>query len=173
MSNEAQELLDGFETGRIPLLEFIRSAKRLQDEGKIANDPSLGTAVVTCFGRHSEGRDLMSVLLMIQGFTVVSADRDSTLEEIVDMCMDPEVTVLCMSVQTTYDCPESLQMSDMLMDAGIRERIVLIIGGAAISESVAERAGCDVYSATASGSVRKINEEVLNRTCERTGQCFK
>ncbi len=163
MTDEVQELLDGFETGRIPLLEFIRSAKRLQDEGRIATDPSLGTAVVTCFGRHSEGRDLMAVLLTIQGFSVLSADRDSSLEEIVELCRRPDVTVLCMSVQTTYDCPESLQMSEMLEEAGIRDRIVLNLGGAAISETMAEKANCDIYADTASKSVRLIKEEVSRR----------
>ena len=164
MADAVQELPDGFESGKVPLLEFRRSAKRLQDEGLIANDPSLGTAIVTCFGRHSEGRDLMSVLLMIQGFTVVSADRDSTLDDIIEICRDPKVTVLCMSVQTTYDCPESLQMSEMLKDAGIRDRIVLNIGGAAISENVASRAGCDAYSKTAIGSVNMIKEKVQKRS---------
>ncbi|MBR6910955.1 MAG: hypothetical protein IKN41_03745 [Candidatus Methanomethylophilaceae archaeon] len=167
MTDAVQELLDGFESGNVPLLEFIRSAKRLQEEGLIANNPALGTAVVTCFGRHSEGRDLMSTLLIIQGFTVISADRDSSLDEIVKMCNDPKVTVLCMSVQTTYDCPESLRMSELLREAGIRDRIVLNIGGAAISDEMALKAGCDVYSRTASGSVKMIKEEVQKRIHDR------
>ena len=161
----AQELLDGFESGRIPLLEFVRTVKKLTDEGAIVSEPALGTAVVTCFGRHSEGRDLMATLLALNGFSVISAARDSDLEDIVELCRGPGVTVLCMSVQTTYDCPESLLMSEMLSEAGIRDRIVLNIGGAAISENMAERAGCDVYSATASGSVRLIKEAVAKRTC--------
>ncbi len=159
-----QELLAGFESGKIPLLEFIRSVNRLQEEGEvIVCDPSLGKAVVTCFGRHSEGRDLMAGLLTMHGFIVIPADRDADLDEIVELCRDPDVTVLCMSVQTTYDSPEILNISDLLEEAGIRQRIILNIGGAAISDRTAERAKCDVYSNSASESVKLIKEEVRKR----------
>ena len=162
------ELLEGFETGKVPLLEFIRSVNRLREEGGvIICDPSLGKAAVTCFGRHSEGRDLMAALLTMQGFEVIVVDRDAQLADIVDICRNPEVTVLCMSVQTTYDCPEVLDISEMLKEAGIRKRIILNIGGAAISDKIAERAGCDVYSDSAARSVRLIKDEVLRRSSAR------
>lgn len=164
MTDRTQELLEGFETGKIPLLEFIRSVLALKDDGKVEVDPDLGTAVVTCFGRHSEGRDLMATLLLLHGFNVISADRDASLGDIVSLCEKPDVTVLCMSIQTTYDCPESLQISDMLKEAGIRDRIVLNIGGAAISENIATKADCDVYADTASRSVRLIKDEVVRRS---------
>ena len=69
-----------------------------------------------------------------------------------------------MSVQTTYDCPEVLDISEMLKEAGIRERIILNIGGAAISDKIAEKAECDIYSNSAGGSVRLIKEEVRRRS---------
>ena len=163
MTDRTQELLEGFDTGKIPLLEFIRSVHNLTEEGEVKADPALGTAVVTCFGRHSEGRDLMASLLILHGFTVISADRNSGLDDIVSLCGNPDVNVLCMSVQTTYDCPESLQVSDMLREAGIRDRIVLNIGGAAISENIARKADCDVFADTASKSVRLIKDEVVRR----------
>ncbi len=166
--HKVNELLEGFESGRIPLLEFIRSVNRLREESDvIICDPSLGKAVVTCFGRHSEGRDLMAALLTIQGFSVIVVDRDAELKDIVEECMDPKVTVLCMSVQTTYDCPEVLDISEMLKEAGIRERIVLNIGGAAISDKIAEKAECDIYSNSAGRSVRLIKDEVRRRSSAR------
>jgi methanogenic corrinoid protein MtbC1 len=160
---ERKALIAGFESGRIPLMEFIRSVNRMVEADGLPSDPALGTAVVTCFGRHSEGRDLMASLLLLHGFSVIPADRNADLDDIISLCSQPDVTVLCMSVQTTYDCPESMQISDMLEEAGIREGIVLNIGGAAISKGIAERAGCDVYGMTASESVRLIKEEVLRR----------
>ena len=161
-------MLSDFESGKVPLLEFIRSVNRLQqDGGPIVHDPSLGKAVVTCFGRHTEGRDLMAGLLTMHGFSTVSADRDASLDEIVGLCRDPEVTVLCMSVQTTYDCPEVLGISNLLEEAGIRQKVVLNIGGAAISARIAEKAGCDVYSDSASESAKRIKDEVRRRTSRR------
>ncbi len=159
------ELLDAFEQGAIPLLEFMRSVGRLKEEYGLDTDPRLGTAVVACFGRHTEGRDLMTCILEMEGFKVVKADRDSTVQRTVDMCSDPEVKVLCYSVQTTYDCPDLLNISDLLEESGIRDRIVLNVGGSPITPSLAERMGCDVYAPTAVESVRLMKAEVLRKSC--------
>jgi len=94
------------------------------------------------------------------------AGRDTSIEDVIAMCRDPEVTVLCLSVQTTYDCPEVLEASRLLEEEGIRDRIVLNIGGSPITKELSDRAGGDVFSTTASGSARKVREEVLRRTSD-------
>lgn len=164
---DISQLLDDFEHGRVPLLEFMRTACRLREESGMEPIPELGTAVVACFGRHTEGRDLMTCILEIEGFKVIKADRDSTVQKTVEMCRDPNITVLCYSVQTTYDCPDLMNVSELLEEEGIRERIVLNIGGSPITPGLAERMGCDVYAPTAVQSVRAMKSEVLRRKAGR------
>jgi hypothetical protein len=104
-----RELLDRFSAGRLPLLEFMRAVGLLKEEcGGFGCSDVLGRAVVASFGRHTEGRDLMACILEIEGFAVSKAERDTPMRDVVDMCRDPDVSVLCLSVQTTYDCPELL-----------------------------------------------------------------
>lgn len=154
-------LLDDFEHGRIPLLEFMRSVKELRkgspDEG------TEGVAITACFGHHSEGRDLMACILEAYGFKVIPADRDSSMDKLAEMCLDPSVDVLCISAQTTYDCPDLYRISDILKELGVRDRIVLNIGGAPVTEAMAEEMGCDVFSRNAVESVRMIESEILRR----------
>ena len=50
-----------------------------------------------------------------------------------------------------------------MRDLGIRDRIVFNAGGSPITQGFADKAGCDVFSTTAVGSVRAIKEEVLRR----------
>ena len=160
---ELNSLMEGFEHGRIPLLEFMRSAHRIIESSDIHHDERLGKAVVGCFSRHTEGRDLMACLLEIQGFEVIPADSWSDLKDIIELCEDPEVRVLCLSVQTTYDCPELFDLGEMLRDAGVRERLVVNGGGAALTESLAKKMDSDVYYPTAVASAKAVKERVLER----------
>jgi len=164
IDSEKMRLLEEFEKGRLPLLEFMRSVKRLEDSvGGLSVDPRLGKAVVASFGRHTEGRDLMATILKIFGFGIELADRDASIPEIIDMCQMDDVSVLCLSVQTTYDCPGLEEIDGTLRDLGIRDRIVFNVGGAAVSEHLAKKLGCDIYGRTASESVRVMREAVLNK----------
>jgi methanogenic corrinoid protein MtbC1 len=57
-----------------------------------------------------------------------------------------------------------MNISDLLDEAGIRERIVLNVGGSPITPSLADRMGCDVYAPTAVESVRLMKAEVLKKS---------
>ena len=163
---ELDTLLNDFETGKIPLLLFLKRLDAFKREYGLQHSERLGKAVIGSFGCHTEGRDLMAGLLEANGFRTVVAGRDTSIEDVIAMCRDPEVTVLCLSVQTTYDCPEVLEASRLLEEEGIRDRIVLNIGGSPITKELSDRAGGDVFSTTASGSARKVREEVLRRTSD-------
>lgn len=168
---ELTQLLNDFDQGKIPLMVFMRMVAHLKEKkGEIESKDFLGKAVVGSFGRHTEGRDLMACLLEANGFSTIIAERDSTVQQMVGMCMDPEVTVLCISVQTTYDCPDVFDTSDLLTEAGIRDRIVFNIGGSPINEDLAAEAGSDVYSHTAAESIRLIKAEVLRRKTDGSDQ---
>lgn len=156
-------LMSEFESGRVPLLQFIRSAKDIldsMDEGL----EIIGKAYVGSFGNHTEGRDLMSCLLRISGFETVVADRHVSVETMIKSCAeDPTIDVLCLSVQTTYDCPSLYDLEELLEEAGIRDRLIVNVGGAAINEFLAEKMGSDVFSRSAVESTRLIKDKVLKR----------
>ena len=163
IDNDLDALLQGYENGSIPMLFFLRRLDRFKREHGLVHDPVLGKAVVGSFGRHTEGRDLMAGLLEANGFEVIVADRWTPLAKVIEMCRDPGVTVLCLSVQTTYECPDVLETGGMLEEEGVRDRIVFNIGGSPITKELSDRAGGDVYSTTAYESVRLVKEEVLRR----------
>ncbi len=162
---ELEKLLDDFSAGKLPSIGFVREVKRLRDAnpGLISADPSLGYAVVAGFGRHTSGRDLMSLLLEIEGFAVRNAqvgDRDA---DVVTMCMEPDVTVLCLSAQSTEGVNGITDIIREIDGTEARKRIVFNAGGSPVSERFATAAGCDVYSQSAVESARAIKDEVLSR----------
>ena len=148
---------------------FMRLAAELRESGELAPDPSLGTAVTASFARHTAGRDLMACVLEIEGFRVKTADRYASAEDAVALCLDPEVTALCYSVQATYDLPGIMRVDGLLKEAGIRSRIVFNAGGSPVSRKIAEKARCDVYAPAAAESARMVAEAVRKKRLARDG----
>ncbi|MBE6528860.1 MAG: hypothetical protein E7Z64_06875 [Thermoplasmata archaeon] len=165
MEPEAERLIEEFRMGRMPMLQFMRSMNEVKESGGCPGpDPLLGKAVVAGRARHTEGRDLMSIILEALGFEVIAAKRDTSIEDLVRMCEDEGVTALCLSIQTTYDIPDIRLADELMRESGIRDRIVFNAGGVAVSEKVAMDCGCDVYGSTAVDSAESIRDLVRSRS---------
>lgn len=164
LEKEIHDLLEEFDSRRLPLMLFMHRANEIRDKyGGFTKDSRLGKAVVASMERHTGGRDLMACLLDIVGFDVIITDIDVPLSGIVELCKDPDVTALCVSIQMINECHTVIVLANMLKEAGIRDRIVYNAGGFAVTDDVAERAGCDVFSLRATETVQLIKEEVLKR----------
>ena len=162
---ELDRLLDDFSRGILPSIGFVRSVKQLRDAhpGLIAPRPSLGVAVVAGFGHHTSGRDLMSLLLEIEGFTVRNTQVGEMDSDVIGMCMQPDVTVLCLSAQATEGVNGIADIIRELDETEARGRIVFNAGGCPLSETTARSLGCDVYAQSAVESARAIKAEVESR----------
>ena len=156
-----QELIEGFDRGKIPLMTFLRRMEEYR--GSMKTDPSLGTAVVASFSGHTEGRDLMSILLESSGFRTIRCDRNFPIEWVVKVCEEEKATVLCLSVQATWDLENIRRADSLLKDMGIRDRIILNAGGGAVSKRVADLYGCDVFAETAVSTCRAIHKAVAEK----------
>ena len=156
-----QDLIEGFDRGKIPLMTFLRRMEEYR--GSMKTDPSLGTAVVASFSGHTEGRDLMSILLESSGFRTIRCDRNFPVEKIVKICEEEKATVLCLSIQATWDLENIRRADKMLREMGIRDRIVLNAGGGAVSKRVSDVYGCDVFAETAVSACKAIHEAVVQK----------
>ena len=161
---ELERILDEFAAGRLPSIGFMGKVKKLRDEnpGLISADPALGVAVVAGFAHHTAGRDLMSLLLEIEGFEVRNAQIGYRDSDVVSMCSDPDVSVLCLSAQSTEGANGVMDIIREI-DADTRRRIVFNAGGSPVSETYAKSLGCDVFSQSAVESARLIRAEVCSR----------
>ncbi len=164
LEKEIGDLLEEFDSRRLPLMLFMHRAHEIRDKyGGFTKDSRLGKAVVASMERHTGGRDLMACLLDIMGFDVVVTDIDLPLTGIVELCKDPEVRALCVSIQMIHECRAAIDLAKMLEEAGVRDRIVYNAGGFAVTDEVAKQAGCDVFSLRATEAVQMIKDEVLRR----------
>jgi 5-methyltetrahydrofolate--homocysteine methyltransferase len=167
--NEA--LLPGMEivgqrmkTGEMFIPEVLLSARimqecltHLEEQLSSENRVSLGTVVLgTVAGDvHDIGKNLVGMMLQGAGFTVVNLGNSVEASVFVDAAREHEAEIVAMSALLTTTLPAMSEVIGALNDAGLRDRVKVLVGGAPVTESYAEQIGADGYGANAVYAVEK------------------
>jgi len=106
---------------------------------------------------HDIGKDIVVLMLRGAGFEVTDLGVDVKPQQFVDAVKKSGAFMVGMSVFLTTCCKALQETSDALKAAGLRDGVKIMIGGAAASDMVAERTGCDGYGATAVDAVALAN----------------
>lgn len=103
---------------------------------------------------HDIGKNLVTLFLESAGFEVidlgVSVDTDDIIEAIED---DEEIRILGLSAMLTTTMYTMQDIIEELEDAGLRDRVKVMIGGAPVNDEFAKKIGADGYSANAPEAV--------------------
>ena len=121
---------------------------------------SLGTVVIgTVEGdMHDIGKNLVAMLLSGAGFEVVNLGKGITPADLVAACKEHDADILGMSGLLTTTIPKMPETIQALKDAGLRDKVKVIVGGAPVSAEWAAEIGADAYGANASLGVEKCKE---------------
>ncbi|MEF9839983.1 MAG: corrinoid protein [Lachnospiraceae bacterium] len=98
---------------------------------------------------HDIGKNLVRIMLETGGFEVCDLGRDVALDKFVDYIRDHEVHILCMSSLMTTTMPGMGTVIEKLKEAGLRDKVKVMVGGAPVSPAFAERIGADKYTKSA------------------------
>ena len=123
-------------------------APNLQD---VQTPKSAGTVVMGTVqhDHHDIGKDIVVMMLRGVGFRVIDLGVDVPPEKFVQAIREHRPAVAGMSVLLTT-CYESVTATvEAVNQAGLRDGIALMVGGAAASDLLRENAGCDFYGKTA------------------------
>jgi methylmalonyl-CoA mutase cobalamin-binding domain/chain len=126
---------------------------KLQEEQKEVG--VVGTvAIGTVYGDiHDIGKTIVAMLLRSRGFRVVDLGMSVTADEFVEAARQIEPDILALSALTSITALEIGRVIQGLESAGMRDRIKVIVGGGAVTETLSERVRADGYHATAAGAV--------------------
>ncbi|MBM4037012.1 MAG: hypothetical protein FJ290_00740 [Planctomycetes bacterium] len=102
---------------------------------------------------HDIGKDIVVLMLRGAGYDVTDLGVDVKPEGIVDAVRKSKAFMVGLSVFLTTCCKALQDTADALKKAGLRDQVNIMIGGAAASDMVAQRTGCDSYGATAVDAV--------------------
>jgi 5-methyltetrahydrofolate--homocysteine methyltransferase len=98
---------------------------------------------------HDIGKDIVVMLLQGAGFEVIDLGVDVPPEKFVEAIRAHQPTVMGMSILLTT-CYDSVSRTmNAIREAGLRDKIAVMVGGAAASDLLAKATGCDFYGKTA------------------------
>ena len=98
---------------------------------------------------HDIGKDIIVMMLRGVGLRVVDLGVDVPPQKFVNAIREHSPQVLGLSILLTT-CYESVRTTvDAIREAGCRDGLSIMVGGAAASQMLCEHAGCDFYGKTA------------------------
>ena len=115
----------------------------------------IGTVVIgTVKGDiHDLGKDVVSITLQGNGFKVVDLGVDVPAEKFVKAIKENKPQIVGMSVFLTSCFPSVENIVKAINDAGLHEFIKIMIGGAPVTDYVAQQTGCDFYGKDAASAL--------------------
>lgn len=120
-----------------------------------ATRETLGTVVLgTVAGDiHEIGKSLVATMLTASGFVVHDLGVDVPTEKFVDKVRESNANLLGLSALLTTTMSVQRKIIDALKEAGLREQVKVMLGGAPVSRQWAEEIGADGYAEDAAGAV--------------------
>jgi 5-methyltetrahydrofolate--homocysteine methyltransferase len=103
---------------------------------------------------HDIGKNLVSSLLEGGGFEVVDLGSDVSADRFVSAVKEKRADIVCLSALLTVTMPSMKQVIEALKEAGLRDQVKVIIGGAPVTQRFAEQIGADAYGENASVAVQ-------------------
>jgi methanogenic corrinoid protein MtbC1 len=152
-----------FESGEYFLPEMLIAARAMRSAMEIVrpliaeSGGATGATVVlgTVAGDiHDIGKDMVGIMLEGAGFVVVDLGVNVPAGRFIEAIREHDPAVVGLSAFLTTTMPQVGRTIDALVEAGVRERIRVIVGGAPLNESFAAEVGADGYAPDASAAVR-------------------
>jgi corrinoid protein of di/trimethylamine methyltransferase len=102
---------------------------------------------------HDIGKNLVGAMLEGGGYEVIDLGVNVTPEQFVAAVKEKKANIVAMSALLTTTMPAMKTTIEALQQAGVRQQVKVLVGGAPISQKYAEEIGADGYSESAAGAV--------------------
>lgn len=102
---------------------------------------------------HDIGKNLVAALLEGGGFEVIDLGVNVAPETFIETVKEKSANIVAMSALLTTTMPAMKTTIEALIQAGVRDRVKVFVGGAPITQGYAEEIGADGYSENAVGAV--------------------
>ena len=127
--------------------------------------PRVGTMVIgTVKGDiHDIGKNLVSMMLEGAGFDVIDLGINNPVENYLNALEKHKPDILGMSALLTTTMPYMKVVIDTLIESGIRDEYIVLVGGAPLNEEFGKAIGADAYCRDAAVAVETAKEFVARK----------
>jgi len=109
---------------------------------------------------HDIGKNLVLTMFQGMGFKVKDMGINVPAEEIVRQTAEFQPDIVGLSALLTTTMPEMKKVIDALTEAGLREKVKVIVGGAPVNQKYADDIGADGYAPNAGEAVALVKKLV-------------
>jgi corrinoid protein of di/trimethylamine methyltransferase len=106
---------------------------------------------------HDIGKNLVSLLLSASGYEVVDLGKDVPAEKIVEKVKELSPDALGLSALLSTTMPAQHRVIQAIEEAGIREKVKVMVGGAPVTRNWAEKIGADGFAEDAASAVKEAD----------------
>ena len=101
---------------------------------------------------HDIGKNLVKMMMEGKGLEVVDLGTDVSPETFVQTAIEQNCQVICCSALLTTTMSVMEEVVKKAEEAGIRDKVKIMIGGAPVSEEYCKKIGADVYTVDAASA---------------------
>jgi len=131
---------------------------------EVGNEPVGRVVIGTVQGDlHDIGKNLVAMMLKGAGFEVTDIGVDVEPATFIEEAENNNADVICMSALLTTTMPNMEATISLLKEKGLRDKYIVMVGGAPVNESFAEEIGADYYTPDAATCAEVAKEAVLSK----------
>ena len=112
---------------------------------------------------HDIGKNLVAMMLEGAGFEVIDLGINTDVEEYFAALEEHQPDILGMSALLTTTMPYMKVVIDTLAEKGLRDKYVVLVGGAPLNEAFANAIGADAYCRDAAVAVETAKDWMMRR----------
>jgi 5-methyltetrahydrofolate--homocysteine methyltransferase len=158
-----------FKAGELFVPEVLIAARAMHAGMDILR-PLLAETDVTSAGKfivgtvkgdlHDIGKNLVKMMIEGGGFEVIDLGVDVSAEKFVQAVREHSPDILGMSALLTTTMTSMREVIEALQEAGVRDQVKVVIGGAPVTDAFASEIGADGYAPDAASAVDVAREMV-------------
>lgn len=123
----------------------------------LLNAGEAGATGKVCVGtvkgdQHDIGKNLVVMMLQGKGLEVVDLGTDVPAERFVQTAINEGCQIICLSALLSTTMEEMGNVVKAAEEAGIRDKVKIMVGGAPITQNFCDRIGADAYAADAASA---------------------
>ncbi len=131
---------------------------------EVGNEPVGKVVIGTVKGDlHDIGKNLVAMMLKGAGFEVKDIGVDVAPEAFIEAAEEIGADVVCMSALLTTTMPNMEATLDLMKEKGVRDKYIVMVGGAPVNEKFAQQIGADYYTPDAATCAEVARKAVTER----------
>jgi len=165
-----------FKNGEFFIPEVLLAAK-VMHAGMVILKPALVSSGIEPIGKvllgtvkgdlHDIGKNLVAMMLEGAGFEVIDLGIDVPPEKFVEAAKKDRAGIVAMSALLTTTMTGMKTTLEALQEAGVRDKVKILVGGAPVTQNYADEIGADGYARDAASAVDKAKQLMEPASSER------